>query len=145
MQYFANIAQLYMAASPEKAAAFSWRDMLSVFGIVLPILVGVIFYLLKRKADTENESRRQEVKDLKDRIKGLDDELTDLRKELQKATSDILSHQNSCSRRYVDQTKYDSDATVQKGQIETMNKMLDTTTDMLESTQRLVEQILRSS
>jgi transposase len=142
MQYLATVLHLYMAADP---ATFGWKDLLSILGLILPILFGFIFYLLKRKSDAEIEARRTEIKGLQSQLDSMKDDAKSLDQQLRQATNDILGHQNSCSRRYVEQQKYESDARVQKGQIETMKKMLDTTTDMLESTQRLVEQILRSS
>lgn len=145
MESLALISCLYMVADPATETAFGWKGLLSVLGILLPILFGFIFYLLKRKADVEIEAHRKEITGLQKQIDSVKERAQELDKELRKATYDILEHQNGCSRRYVEHQKYDSDARVQKGQIETMNKMLDTTTEMLESTQRLVEQILRSS
>jgi len=144
MQYVAYLPCLYMAAESTKDD-FGWKGLLSVLGLVLPIIFGFIFYLLKRKSDAELATRKSENEGLQKQIDSMKDDLKSLDTLLRKAATDILEHQNGCSRRYVEQKKYDSDARVQKGQIETMNKMLDTTTDMLESTQRLVEQILRSS
>ena len=105
-------------------AAFGWKEWLSVAGIVIPALFGLLFFLWKRGNDAERALVQQ-------RLESLDQTIKDAEKALQSLDRLVQNQRNECTTRYVMHTTYTNDLQAQRDHLSTLKDLIKQQHDMV--------------
>jgi len=143
-------------------AALSWRDVLSMLGLVAPVVFGVILYLVKRQYTASynlQESKVAEAREHVDRqlvvikanyaeqlatmaerraqqkenLAKLEDALRVLTVGHNQLAQELLGHQNTCSSKFVMRDIYVNDLAAQKEHIRTIKELINQQYNMVET------------
>ncbi len=136
-----------VAASPSAEKSITWRDILAVAGIVVPLLFTAVAYLIRKKIQAEKELQdrkldeiRQDLERENQRVKEVLDRLergmSDLTHSTGEAHRDILLHQNACTDKYVTRDNYNHDLQAQKDHLVTIKELIN---QQAEAVDRLVK------
>jgi hypothetical protein len=145
--FFYSLFFLVLSAA-EKAAqssgGFNWRDVTSLAGIVIPLLLGAFFYLLRKKQEAENELRKQQIQEIKESIKRVQYDADEALKKINETISEHLRHQTTCGVTYVSRDTYRQDMETQSSHVASMKGTIDTLNQIMVQQQTLVTQLVKS-
>jgi len=130
------------AAQPADGS-FAWRDAISILGIALPLLFGLILYLVRKKQEAENALRVQQITELKDAIKASRAAADTALSKLEEHIRVFLQHQTGCAGSFVKDTVYKKDVETQRQHVAAMTNTIDTLNSMLVQQQQMVTQLLK--
>ena len=123
---------------------FSWRDMFSALGIILPLLLGIFLYLLRKKQEAEAELRKQQIEDIKTSIKRAQDDADEALEKIEHAVNEHLRHQTGCTAKYVNQDVYKQDMETQSSHVASMRSTIDTLNTIMVQQQKLVADLVKT-
>lgn len=154
--------QFVVFAAP--APAFGWRELLSVLGILSPIVFGVLYYLLKKRQEAESALHAAELKDVRSQVgqqlheigstyraqlATIDSQRSQQKEDLAKlerallllaekgtrTAEGVLKQQNVCSTRYVERYVYAQDLAAQKEHMRTIKELIN---QQIETVEKLI-------
>ena len=120
-----------------------WRDILMVLGIILPILVTIFLYLVKRNLHEVAEHRKTELKGIQKELEGIQTGLSNLGTRIDRVDGLGVSHQDRCSEKYVTIKQHEREIALLREQISTITNNTRITTDVMDSVFRLAEKLSR--
>jgi hypothetical protein len=133
-----------IAERATSSSSFSWRDAVSILGIVLPLIFGLILYLIKKKQEAENKLHERELSELRDAIGRTQKIAEEACEELERHIREYLQHQKACSDVFVKDSVYRKDMVTQREHVTSMTSTIDTLNSMLVHQQQLVTQVLKA-
>lgn len=139
---------LWLAGSAAQKAAqdasFAWRDLLSILGIVLPLIFGLVLFLIRKKQEAENKLREQQLNELKTAIGRAQKDVDDAEEQLEKHIRKYLQHQTACAGDFVKENVYKKDVETQREHVAAMTNTIETLNSMLVQQQQMVAQLLKT-
>ena len=131
-------------AAQQSTGTFGWREVLSLGGIILPVLLGIFLHLIRKKQEAENELRKQQLKDIKDAIKRAQKDADDALEKIASAVNQHLTHQIVCGDKFVGKDAYKQDMEMQSGHVASMRGTIETLHQVMTQQQTLVAQLVKT-
>jgi hypothetical protein len=107
-----------LAASSGQSSGVSWRDLLAIVAIILPLVFGLILYLVKSKSDKEAEALKETIQRLERTLEKLQDKQEAFEKEVYA--------------RYLTLDGYQRDLEAQKEHLGTIKELIQQQVDKVE-------------
>jgi len=131
-------------AAQQSTGAFSWRDVLTILSIVIPLVLGAFIYLLRKKQEAENELRKQQIQDVKESVKRAQADADAALRKIESTINQHLSHQTMCVSRFVSNDVYKQDMETQSSHVASMKGTIDTLNQIMVHQQTLVVQLVKT-
>lgn len=142
--YSSLVWPLLLADKVVQSAGFNWRDLLSLMGIILPLIFGFILYLLRKRQEAEKALQEQRLSEIKSLIERAQEDADEALEKIEAAMKAHLSHQTGCRDKYVNKDTYKQDMEMQSNHVASMKGTIDTLNTIMVHQQNLVTQLVKS-
>lgn len=127
-----------------QSGEFTWRELLSVLGILLPIAFGFVLYLLRKRQEAESELRKQQLDELRSLITRAQKDADVALEKITTAVNAHLTHQNGCMDKYINKDTYKQDMEMQSNHVASMKATIDTLNTIMVNQHNLVTQLVKT-
>jgi len=132
------------ATKATQPTGFTWRDVISLASIAVPLLLGLYLYLVRKKQEAEKELQQQQMRELREAIKRAQDDVDEALEKVEETIRKHLEHQTGCVTKYVNQDVYKDDMKTQAGHVASVRSTIDTLNTMLVQQQQLMTNLVKT-